>query len=252
MGWRFLMLCATTVWLAIGPAQAEDLHFLTEDFRPYSYGEDGRSAGPVPEIIRAACTELGRSCTIEQQPWRRVLQAAQAGETSGTFVAVLPERQVDFRITTPIVQSAFVLFADETSPFSYRQPSDLGDRRIGVYGPSGTSIVGQEVLAEAHIDTPLVLETANDVVLRMLSLGRYGPNGVGLVNRDVGLEIIRSEQIPGLKIVGALRPILYGIGLSRKSVDETEFARFNDALSRMKQAGRVKAILTRYGLEPAV
>ena len=252
MSWQFLMLCAATAWLAILPARADDLHFLTEDFRPYSYGEDGKSAGPVPEIIRAVCTELGQTCTIEQQPWRRVLQAAKAGETSGTFVADLPERQVDFRITTPIVQSAVVLFAAEASPFSYRQPTDLGDRRIGVYGPSGTSIVGQEVLTQAHIDTPLVMETANDVVLRMLSLGRYGPNGVGLVNRDVGLDIIKSEQIPGLKTVGALRPILYGIGLSRKSVDEAEFTRFNDALGRVRQAGTVKAILSRYGLEPAV
>jgi polar amino acid transport system substrate-binding protein len=252
MSWQFLMLCAATAWLAILPARADELHFLTEDFRPYSYGEDGKPAGPVPEVIRAVCAELGKSCTIEQQPWRRVLQAAQAGEISGTFVADLPERQIDFRVTTPFVQSAVVLFAAETSSFTYRQPADLADRRIGVYGPSGTSIVGEEVLAQAHIDTPLVMETANDVVLRLLSLGRYGPNGLGLINRDVGLEIIKSEQIPGLKIAGAVRPILYGIGLSRKSVDAAEFERFNAALDRVKQAGTIKAILGRYGLEPAV
>ena len=251
MRWQSLMLCAGAAWLSMTPARAAPVRFLIEDFRPFSYLDGDAPAGPVPEVMKAVCAELAESCTIEQQPWRRVLQAAQAGEATGTFVADLPERRADFWVTTPFVQSAVVLFERAESDFAYRGPDDLGSKRIGVYGPSGTSIIGQAMVADAHGTPNLVLETGNDVVLRMVSLGRYGPDGLGLVNREVGLDLIRKEQIPGLKIAGSVRPILYGLGLARKSVDEAAFRRWDAALVRLEQDGAIKAILTRYGLEPA-
>ena len=149
-----------------------------------------------------------------------------------------------------LVTSRYSVFAHEDSAFVYHQPSDLAGRLIGVYGPSGTSYTLSERL-KAVPDVRLHLTADNRRLLRMLQSGRFGPEGLAVLNEDVAWHLIEDEQLDGLREAGELGPITYGIGLSRKTVSEDEFSAFERALDEAIADGTVPAILRQHQMEPA-
>src|SRR3546814_2301119 len=82
-------------------------------------------------------------------------------------------------------------------------------------------------------------------------LGRFGEQGVAVVNQDVAWHLIDQEGHSDIHEAGELQRVSYAIGLSRAAVGEAEFERFNDALEALIADGSVAAILRRHGLEPA-
>jgi polar amino acid transport system substrate-binding protein len=110
-------------------------------------------------------------------------------------------------------------------------------------------VLGQH-LAEVG-DVTLILEADNRRLLRMLEAGRFGEQGVAVVNQDVAWHLIDQERLANIHEAGELQPVSYAIGLSRAAVSEAEFERFNDALEALIADGSVAAILRHHGLEPA-
>lgn len=78
------------VLLAVAALQAAaaPMRFVTESFPPYTFAIDGRAAGPMVDVLQAACVKLAWSCSIEVLPWRRALFMAQRGEVDGIFTVV--------------------------------------------------------------------------------------------------------------------------------------------------------------------
>lgn len=241
--------------LSVGAGQAAELKFVTEPLPPYSYEAPGsnRGAGPVADVILAVCARIATACTIEVLPWRRALAMAEIGEVDGIFCFLrTPEREKKFFISEMIIDGAYSLFALDASPFKYTQPKDLDGYTIGAYGPSGTAATLEEVL-KSSTSGRAEIDVDNITVLKKLAGGRYGEGGKGLalLNRDVGVYLMKSENISGLKQVGEVKKLAYGIGFSRKRVPEPQFNHFNDALKQLIKEGKVKAILDKYGMKVA-
>jgi len=237
-------------------AWAVELKFVTEPLPPYSYEAPGgnKGAGPVAEVIFAVCAKLNTPCSIEVLPWRRALAMAEIGEVDGIFCFLrTPEREKKFYISEMIIDGAYSLFAAESSTFKYTQAKDLDGYTIGAYGPSGTAATLEEVL-KSSTSGRAEIDVDNITVLKKLAGGRYGEGGKGLalLNRDVGAYLMKSENISGLKQVGEVRKLAYGIGFSRKKVPEPQFNQFNDTLKQFIKEGKVKAILDKYGMKVAV
>lgn len=240
--------------ICAGSAGAAELKFVTEPFPPFSYEAPGsnRGAGPMADVVMAVCERVKASCSIEVLPWRRAVSMAENGEVDGIFSLLrTPEREKVYFLTEPIVESAYSLFAQESSQFKYTQPKDMDGYVIGVYGPSGTSTVLEEVLKSGSSGRAEV-DVNNVAVLKKLAAGRYGDGkGLAAINRDVGLYLMKTESISGIKPVGDLRKIGYSVGFSRKKVQEPDFKQFNDALKALTKEGKVKAILEKYSLKAA-
>jgi len=252
-----------TRWIVIvvglalmGNCQADELRFVTEDFPPFSYataatGTEDRAAGPFVEIVAAVCARLRIDCPVQLLPWRRALALAEDGEAQGIFTVIRsPDRERAFHLTRMLVTSRYGVYARSASRFVFHRPEDLAGRSVAVYGPSGTSFVLGQHLAEVG-DVTLILEADNRRLLRMLEAGRFGEQGVAVVNQDVAWHLIDELQLDNLREVGVLATVSYGIGLSRKRVGQAEFQRFADALAAAMADGSVAAILRRYQLEPA-
>ncbi len=252
-----------TRWIAIvvglalmGNCQADELRFVTEDFPPFSYataatGTEDRAAGPFVEIVAAVCARLRIDCPVQLLPWRRALALAEDGEAQGIFTVIRsPDRERAFHLTRMLVTSRYGVYARSASRFVFHRPEDLAGRSVAVYGPSGTSFVLGQHLAEVG-DVTLILEADNRRLLRMLEAGRFGEQGVAVVNQDVAWHLIDQEGHSDIHEAGELQPVSYAIGLSRAAVGEAEFERFNDALEALIADGSVAAILRRHGLEPA-
>lgn len=252
-----------TRWIAIvvglalmGNCQADELRFVTEDFPPFSYtsaatGTEDRAAGPFAEIVAAVCARLRIDCPVQLLPWRRALALAEDGEAQGIFTVIRsPDRERAFHLTRMLVTSRYGIYARSASRFVFHRPEDLAGRSVAVYGPSGTSFVLGQHLAEVG-DVTLILEADNRRLLRMLEAGRFGEQGVAVVNQDVAWHLIDQERLANIHEAGELQPVSYAIGLSRAAVSEAEFERFNDALEALIADGSVAAILLHHGLEPA-
>ncbi len=85
----------------------------------------------------------------------------------------------------------------------------------------------------------------------MLNAGRFGSEGVVVLNRDVARHLIEHESLYAVRHAGHLASIEYGIGFSRKKVSSAQFQAFNRGLGTLRSNGQLATILQRYGLQPA-
>lgn len=246
------------VWVVAGfacsPALADDLplHFVTEPFPPYTYAVKDKAAGPMVDVLQAVCEQLKRSCKIEVLPWRRALSLAQRGIVDGIFTVVdTPERRTAFHLSLPVIDARYALFAQAGADFRFdgdRQA--LKGRTIGVYGPSGSSYA-LEQLVEGVPDVSTVLEYDNSTVLRKLAAGRYGAQGLVLINEAVALDLIRSEKLSGLQAAGTVKQFSYFFGLSRSRLTTADARQFDVALAALCSSGRTAALLKPYAVPAA-
>lgn len=224
--------------------------FVTEEFPPYSYAQGGQAAGPMADVLRALCRRLERSCRIEVQPWRRALQQAEAGRVDGIFTVVdMPERRQYFHISPPVIRARYVFVELAVSSKPWRGLPDLAGRTVGVYGPSATESALRELGAGYSYQASQ--ETDNLVALRKLAAGRYGPDGLVLMNEGVAGWLIQHQHITGLRMLPPVRDLMYAFGLSRLRLEEPEAARFASALHQLCHSGEMARLVRPYGLQPA-
>ena len=253
---RFRFPGLLLLWLlSVTFAYAKELTFVTEQFPPFNYAIAGtsRGAGPMADVVMVVCEKIKARCNISVLPWRRALKMTENGEVDGAFSLLrTTERESAYFFSAMVMETAYSFFADETSTFKYSQPKDLDGFTIGVYGPSGTSMALDELLKSGTTGR-VSIEIDNITVLKKLSAGRYGDEKTALavLNRDVGMHLIKTEGIRGIKPTGDFRKIAYSIGFSRKKVSEAEFIEFNEALKTLIKEGTVKTILSKYGLKAA-
>jgi hypothetical protein len=124
---------------------------------------------------------------------------------------------------------------------------------VGAYGPSGTSIVAQEVaekrIAMGFDGFNLIIEPSIVSSYQHLITGKYGANGAVIVNKDVGLALLKKHSIIGPKEAGEIKQITYGFGVSKKSKYKDLYGRMVDALRRMQLRGEVLDTLRLYNLK---
>jgi len=245
-----LLLAALVAACCMGGAAraASRWHFVTEQFAPYSYEKDGRAAGPMADVLREVCSRLEVACDIEVLPWRRAFAESERGDIDGVFSIVdRGERHTDFIISAPVVEARYSFFAKAPSSFAYRTPADLNGRMIGVYGPSATSRILAELVANGSAS--MAVEIDNAAVLRKLHAGRYGPNGLAMANERVAEEVIAGQQLDGLRTVGVAARFNYSFGLTRRRAADLD--RFNQALGALCRSGRLQALLAPYRMQAA-
>jgi polar amino acid transport system substrate-binding protein len=241
------LLCA--VGLSMQPASAVEMRFVTEPFPPYTYATEGRAAGPMVDVLQAACARLAWTCSIEVLPWRRALAMAQRGDVEGIFTVLdSPERRQYFHVSPPVIDARYVLFARAGSGFQYSgDPQSLAGRVIGAYGPSATALT-LEQLIEGVPRARSEVEPDNRTVLRKLAAGRYGEGGLALANEAVTQHLMREEGITGLQPVGLVKTFAYSFGLTRQTVDLAQAQAFGKALNELCRSGRTAELLKPYGL----
>lgn len=255
-GWRVGKRCAgalalSAMWaLWAQPACGQTpMRFVTEPFAPYTYAIDGRAAGPMVDVLQAACLRLGWACSIEVLPWRRALNMAQHGEVEGIFTIVdSPERRQYFHVSPPVIEGRYVLFSRLGNSFQYGgAPQALAGRTLGAYGPSATALT-LEQLIDGVPRTRSEIEPDNRTVLRKLSVGRYGEDGLALANEAVAQVLMREDSIRNLQPAGLVKAFGYAFGLNRQNIDPAQALTLGKALYELCRSGRTAELLKPYGL----
>jgi len=232
-------------------AQTTTLIFASQDFPPFNVEINGKASGPFVDIVNVVCRRIQINCIVETLPWRRGIAEVEEGRLNGAFPLIrFPEREQFFYLLGPIANAVYAVYAGAGDTLQYHDAKDLLGYTIAAYGPSGTSLMLEQVTSGMP-SVKRETEISNLTVLKKLSVGRYGSKGLGFLNRDVAQYLIAQEHIENVHLAGAVKVQEYYIGLSRKSVSPEVEARFSAALAALTQSGELVSILKKYGLEVA-
>ena len=251
-GWRLLCGAALVLWpvLQASAASGPRRLFLTEPFPPYTYERAGQPAGPMVDVLNKVCETLAWRCEVQVMPWRRALALAEQGEAQGLFTVVdAPERRKYFVLSPAVVQARYTLFGRQGESLQYKGPASLEGRTVAAYGPSGTSLMLEEL--SQGLKVQLMMERDNLTVLRMLHAGRYGAQGLVLMNEAVALWLSAQNEMPPLQAVGTVKQFGYHFGLSRQRMSAADHQRFQRSLQQLCRSGRMAELLQPYALPAA-
>jgi polar amino acid transport system substrate-binding protein len=236
--------------LAAGGGDAQTLEFVADPFPPFTYEENGTVGGPIADVVRATCELMRVPCELKLYPWRRAMGLVDQGLADGIFaVARIPEREKQFFLSDPIVESSYGVFVSNHSDLVYTSPRDLDGYTVAAYGPSAATEAIEQIAP--HVPSMhMEVDIDNMTVLRKLQAMRYGDKGAAVINADVGLYMMRQEGINCLRMAGTIKKVAYSIGLSRKKVTEAQAEAFNSALRRLERSGALRRIVEGYGMKP--
>ncbi|MCK7614144.1 substrate-binding periplasmic protein [Roseibium sediminicola] len=172
-----LILFAAPAFTLPAAAQAEtafpDLTFLTEEWKPYHYLEDGVVKGQTIDllvgILRKVGSTQGRDDVVVL-PWARAYRQAQQEPNTVLFsTSRTPEREKLFKWAGPILKFESYFIGKKEKNFNIQKSEDLHQYKVGVVIDSASAI-----FAKRH-GIPEANTTFNSegiLNIRMLDAGR--------------------------------------------------------------------------------
>ena len=102
--------------LSMAAPLPEDMVFLTEEYPPFNYLENGVPSGLSVELLRTALERAGIPLSTEDislMAWSDAYRMAESRNNTGLFsIARTPEREELFRWAGPLMQCPLVFFAE--------------------------------------------------------------------------------------------------------------------------------------------
>lgn len=111
----------------------EELTYLTEEYYPFNYTEQGTVKGISADLLRMIWDELGVAHqTIEAMPWARAYDSIQHDASTVLFtMARTEERENLFKWVGPIFVARFVLIAKKKKEIILTSLDDLAGYSVG-------------------------------------------------------------------------------------------------------------------------
>ena len=148
---------------------ARDLTYITEQFPPYNYQEDGKLQGVSVDLLEKAWEGMGvnlNRSVIQLLPWTEGYQKTLDKTNTVLFsTARLPQREQLFKWAGPIGPIRNVLLAKRDKDISITAPEDLEKYRIGAINDDSAV---QMLLDKGVKKEDLVLETTSGPIIEML------------------------------------------------------------------------------------
>jgi polar amino acid transport system substrate-binding protein len=153
----------------VGLAQ---LQYLTEEWAPYNYQENGLATGISVDILETVFRDIGVNRSrkdIRIVPLAEGFQEAQKGGTVLFSIVRTPEREPLYKWAGPFTRGSFVVYAPINRNISIATSEDLKRYRIGAV--EGT--VENTLLIEQGVNaSEIVKGSTPEDLLRMLEDGR--------------------------------------------------------------------------------
>lgn len=228
------------------PAGAAPYRFVTLDYPPYEYAENGQVKGMAVDIVRETFRRMGREVTIEIYPWARSIAMFQDGEADGIFTFFKsPEREAYTRYSREVlITQPISLWVPRQSRIESGTPlARLTGCTFGVvhgtsYGSRFDTLVRQAAL---RTDESYTLESCINNLLQ----GRFDiwvNNRYGAVYslRKAGKRDEVRELTPPIQ-----EPASY-VGFSRKRQLDALRDEFDRNLALLRKSGRCQKIIDSY------
>lgn len=246
---RALLLACVLAWAlcapparADGPPGPEGLAYLTEQYYPYNYAENGAVRGLSVDLLRLVWARMGvaeRPVTV--QPWARVYDAALTQPGTVAFsMARTPERETLFKWACPIDAVRFVLFSRAADTARTLSSSSLEHLAVGT--------VRGDVAEAALLDLghPVRIEPVADMELNLRKLDAGRLDLVAYEERSMRRLLERTGRDPGAyAVVMVLRQTEVCYAFHRETPDAL-VAHFQQALDEVLAGPEYEALVARY------
>ena len=233
--------------LASGNVRAgglNDLQWITEEFAPYNFSQDGVAAGIAVDVLMEMWQRLGVEHTAEDiqvLPWARGYRMAQ--ERPGTCLfstTVTDARRELFVFVEPLIDSNVSIIAARERGMQVDNVEDLSRYQIGVVRED----IGDQILQEGGFEGTYVRTDSARILVRMLHGGRFDAVSYNFVTaswtmREEGIDARLYEPVL------TLREGHMGYAC-HKDTDPELIAQLQETLDALREDGTMDAIIQRY------
>ena len=151
---------------------AKDLTYITEQYPPYNYQEDGKLQGISVDLLEKVWERSGVSLNrsiVKLLPWTDGYQRALNENNTVLFTTWrIPEREQLFKWVGPVASGRNVLLAKGDKNINITAPEDLKKYRIGGLRDD---IGVQMLLDKGVMKEDVVLENTSKPIIEMLENG---------------------------------------------------------------------------------
>ncbi len=238
-----ILILAATYAIAV-----DKIVFYTQDFPPFSFTFNGQISGPYVDIIKLVCKEIGVEAEIGLFEWGDAQERAKKGEAHALFVmGKNKSRESWLYFSHPINETEYGFFVKTSDDLEYKNPRQLLDYKIGVYGPSNTEKSLRKI-AEQEKSINIEVYPLDEAAFQNLSLK---DTQAVFSNVDVGNQLVRKLKLKNVRYAGHSKKLNYFIGFLKDNIDKATFDKFNNKLKELTDSGKIKEILDMYNLKPA-
>ncbi|WP_409523659.1 substrate-binding periplasmic protein [Nitrincola sp. MINF-07-Sa-05] len=244
--WLLVLFSCVMIQTAVA-VEIDDLTFVTEEYPPVNFQQDGRLQGISVDMLEAMLIHLNaeaRREDIQYLPWARGYEMVQRLPNTVLFATTRTDaREKLFKWVGPIVLSRNVLLARRDSELSVSSIDDLNGQALQI--AVIREDVAEQLLLEYGTEPDLVRWVAsNDSAARMLHAGRidlwaYGEDVALWRMRELGYE---TEEFEVVHVLDE-SPLYYA--LHPDTPDEIVNS-LQGALDQLRESGEVEKILARY------
>ncbi|WP_457788940.1 substrate-binding periplasmic protein [Pseudomonas sp. PL-6] len=227
-----LLLCSLATSLV-----AAELRLYTEDYRPFSYLEDGQPSGMAVAVVEELIRRTGESARIEVVPWTRGYHQVRRLPDTALFSTVrTAQREALFHWVGPIARGHTRFYSRKADGLHV---ADLdGVRRLGPLAVP-KQWYSYELLTELGLDNLYGVPTPQDM-LRMFRHGRVKLLLANSLTLD-GMLAEQGMQAEQLQAQFDLMPNDSYIAFSRQT-DARRVERWQQALLEMRRDGSLERI----------
>ncbi len=224
------------------------LRFLTSgNYPPFNYYDDeGVLVGLNIDLARAVCLDLSLACDIRVRDWADLLKGLKSGDTDAVIAghAVTTQAARNFEFTDRYFYTPARFAIARTSSLRTITPDALVGSRIGV--TKGTA--HERFLKIFFRDSRIMPFDSNDAAREALRDGKVDALFGDSIGIAFWLNGTLSRRCCEFRGGAYFEPKFFGHGLSIiiKKDDPRLKLLLNEALSRVKQSGRLEELVQRY------
>ncbi|OZG74998.1 amino acid ABC transporter substrate-binding protein [Hahella sp. CCB-MM4] len=243
----FLVLATISATICLASEPSNTLIFNTQDFRPFTYLQNGEVTGPATSIVKLACETARIDCRFHLMEWPTAIKEAKAGQAHGLFVVGWNEdRNQWLYYSLPIIRGEYGFFTNVQTPDEPKTLTEYQHHNVGVYGPSNLANSLQKI-QKAMPSMRISMFEDDSTAFQQLSEGKLDSV---YSNRDVGYAMIRELGLSNLRYSMHQKQLNYYIGFMKEYTPRKLVNRFNHALKVIFRDGQAQKILSAHQLEP--
>lgn len=237
MKFRLLMiiLLLFPMFIPLAASGPEDITYITEDYPPENYLENGELKGYAVEILKEVWREMGvAEQPIQVMPWARGYATALNQPDIMLFaMARNSEREKLFKWVGPIYYTRIKLFSLRNADYNIKTIDDAKELRTGVM----RNDIGDRILIEKDFpETSLTRVRELKQLIMMLKTGRI--DLICTTETSLKNEIARHKELNiSYKTVLLLEEIQVYYAFSSQTDDMT-VSRFQKALTGIDKKRR--------------
>ncbi len=221
------------------------VQFLTEEYKPLNYTEDGVLTGLAPELLKEICNRLEIPYEVKVLPWAEGFELVQSNENTVLFSTILnTERKDLFKWAGPFASLDWIFYASSQNQIPI---SSMEDAKL-------VATIG--VIKDYSIEQYLVGEGFTNLV--------YCENNIDAFNKLLKgeIDLYPSDKITAEAALNALNQSIYDVTdkltirtdlvyfAFNKNTPDAVVADFQHEIDALKLNGTLKALYQKFMQSP--